>query len=143
MGRFLLQTLQREGCDISQVQRRPAAPDRAVLLGLKDRDTFPLIFYRENCADMAVDGSDFDEAFIASVAALLITGTHFSTAARAAARARGARPRAAARRAHGARHRLPAGAVGPHQARRRRDPLRRERRASPRTCRRSCRSSTC
>jgi 5-dehydro-2-deoxygluconokinase len=23
------------------------------VLGLKDRDTFPLLFYRENCADMA------------------------------------------------------------------------------------------
>ena len=30
-----------------------------VLLGLKDRDTFPLIFYRENCADMAVDEARF------------------------------------------------------------------------------------
>ena len=27
-----------------------------VLLGLKDRDTFPLLFVRENCADMAVRG---------------------------------------------------------------------------------------
>ena len=38
-----------------------------------------------------------------------------------------ARSRARARRAHGARHRLPAGAVGTHQARRRRDALHRVR----------------
>ena len=50
-----------------------------VLLGLKDRESFPLVFYRENCADMALEVSDFEEAFIASSRALLITGTHFST----------------------------------------------------------------
>ena len=53
-----------------------------------------------------------------------------------------ARPRARARRAHGARHRLPAGAVGTHQARRRRDALHRVRHGAPRTCSRCCRSST-
>ncbi|PMZ42866.1 5-dehydro-2-deoxygluconokinase, partial [Pseudomonas sp. FW306-02-H05-AA] len=50
-----------------------------VLLGLKDRETFPLVFYRENCADMALRAEDISEAFIASSKALLITGTHFST----------------------------------------------------------------
>src|SRR5690606_15408784 len=42
-------------------------------------ETFPLIFYRENCADMAVSPNDFDENYIASARALLITGTHLST----------------------------------------------------------------
>ena len=49
-----------------------------VLLGLKDRDTFPLLFYRENCADMALDASLIAEDFIAQCRALLITGTHLS-----------------------------------------------------------------
>ena len=49
-------------------------------MGLKDRQTFPLVFYRENCADMELGVEDFDEDFIASSRALLITGTHFSTA---------------------------------------------------------------
>ena len=49
------------------------------MLGIKDRDTFPLIFYRENCADMAIDEDDVAEDFIAQSKALLITGTHFST----------------------------------------------------------------
>jgi 5-dehydro-2-deoxygluconokinase len=79
MGRFLLETLQREGCDISQVQVDHARLTALVLLGIKDRDTFPLIFYRENCADMAIDADDIDERFIASSRALAITGTHFST----------------------------------------------------------------
>ncbi|WP_133648249.1 bifunctional 5-dehydro-2-deoxygluconokinase/5-dehydro-2-deoxyphosphogluconate aldolase [Paraburkholderia flava] len=79
MGRFLTDSLAREGCDTSHVAIDPDRLTALVLLGLKDRDTFPLVFYRENCADMAVDEADFDEAFIASSKALLITGTHFST----------------------------------------------------------------
>ncbi|WP_415914201.1 bifunctional 5-dehydro-2-deoxygluconokinase/5-dehydro-2-deoxyphosphogluconate aldolase [Paraburkholderia sp. J12] len=79
MGRFLLETLAKEGCDTSHVRVDHERLTALVLLGIKDRDTFPLIFYREDCADMAVDARDFDEAFIASSRALLITGTHFST----------------------------------------------------------------
>ncbi len=79
MGRFLVETLQREGCDTSQVQVDPERLTGLVLLGLKDRDTFPLLFVRENCADMAVDAARIDENFIAGCRALLITGTHLST----------------------------------------------------------------
>ncbi|MDR5732383.1 5-dehydro-2-deoxygluconokinase [Caballeronia sp. LZ025] len=79
MGRFLTETLEREGCDVSHVRIDQDRLTALVLLGIEDRDTFPLVFYRENCADMAVDESDFDEAYIASSKALLITGTHFST----------------------------------------------------------------
>jgi len=78
MGRFLTETLEREGCDISQVQIDPQRLTALVLLGLKDRDTFPLLFYRENCADMAVEPALIDESFIAGCRALLITGTHLS-----------------------------------------------------------------
>ncbi len=79
-GRFLVDTLSAEGCDVSQVKVDPERLTALVMLGLKDKDIFPLIFYRENCADMALEASDIDEAFIASSKALLITGTHFSTA---------------------------------------------------------------
>ncbi len=79
MGRFLTETLTREGCDVSHVSVDPARLTGAVVLGIKDRDTFPLIFYRENCADMAVTDDDVAEAFLAQSRALLITGTHFST----------------------------------------------------------------
>ena len=79
-GRFLRETLAREGCDVSHVGTDAHRLTALVVLGIKDRDTFPLIFYRENCADMATDTVDFDEAFIASAKALAITGTHLSTA---------------------------------------------------------------
>ncbi len=79
MGRFLVDTLRREGCDTSMVQVDPQRLTALVLLGLKDRDTFPLLFYRENCADMAVDAGAIPEDTIAQCRALLITGTHLST----------------------------------------------------------------
>jgi 5-dehydro-2-deoxygluconokinase len=79
MGRFLLETLRREGCDTSMVQIDPERLTGLVLLGLKDRDTFPLLFVRENCADMALDAASIGEDFIAGCRALLITGTHLST----------------------------------------------------------------
>lgn len=78
MGRFLVQTLRKEGCDTSMVQVDPQRLTALVLLGLKDRDTFPLLFYRENCADMAIDAAGIDAQFIADCRALLITGTHLS-----------------------------------------------------------------
>src|ERR1700704_890030 len=76
MGRFLVQTLQREGCDTQAVQVDPQRLTALVLLGLKDRDTFPLLFYRENCADMALDEGDVDANHIAQSRALLIGVTH-------------------------------------------------------------------
>ena len=79
MGRFLLDTLRSVGCDVSHVRSDPQRLTGLVLLGIKDRQTFPLVFYRENCADMAIEAADVDEAFIASARALAITGTHFST----------------------------------------------------------------
>lgn len=78
MGRFLVETLQREGCDTSMVQTDPERLTALAILGLKDRDTFPLLFYRENCADMAIDAALIREDFIADCRALLITGTHLS-----------------------------------------------------------------
>ena len=79
LGRFLVDTIAREGCDTSHVSTDPRRLTGAVVLGIKDKDTFPLIFLRENCADMAIGEADVEEAFIAKARALLITGTHFST----------------------------------------------------------------
>ncbi len=79
MGQFLRETLQREGCDTSQLQTDSERLTGQVLLGLKDRDTFPLLFMRENCADMAIDADAISEDFMANCRALAITGTHLST----------------------------------------------------------------
>jgi 5-dehydro-2-deoxygluconokinase len=79
MGRFLVESLAREGCDVSGIKVDSERLTAMVLLGIEDRETFPLVFYRENCADMALQPEDIHEAQIASSKALLITGTHFST----------------------------------------------------------------
>ncbi|MCL4764032.1 MAG: 5-dehydro-2-deoxygluconokinase, partial [Burkholderiales bacterium] len=79
MGHFLVETIRAEGCDTSHVSVDPRRLTGGVVLGLKDRDTFPLIFLRENCADMAITDEDVAEDYIAQSKALLITGTHFST----------------------------------------------------------------
>jgi 5-dehydro-2-deoxygluconokinase len=79
MGRFILETLRREGCDTGALGIDPKRLTALVLLGLKDRHTFPLVFYRENCADMALTARDIKENFIASGRALLVSGTHLST----------------------------------------------------------------
>jgi 5-dehydro-2-deoxygluconokinase len=73
MGRFLTETLAREGCDVSHVSVDPARLTASVVLGLKDRDTFPLIFLRENCADMAIPEDEVAAEFLAQSRALLIT----------------------------------------------------------------------
>jgi 5-dehydro-2-deoxygluconokinase len=79
MGRFLVETIAREGCDVSHVGVDPSRLTAAVVLGIEDKHTFPLIFLRENCADMAIGEAEIDEAYVARARALLITGTHFST----------------------------------------------------------------
>ena len=79
MGRFLIKTLADEGCDISQIKIDPKRMTALAILGIKDRESFPLLFYRDNCADMAFCADDVNESFIAECMALHITGTHFST----------------------------------------------------------------
>jgi 5-dehydro-2-deoxygluconokinase len=77
-GRFLRETLAAEGVDVSHVKTDPKKLTALVFLGLKDRQTFPLVFYRHDCADMAIAPEDFDARFIGSARALLVSGTHFS-----------------------------------------------------------------
>ena len=79
MGRFIREQLTREGVDTSHVKTDPDRLTALVILGIRDGEQFPLIFYRENCADMAIEEADIDPGFIASAKAVLVTGTHFST----------------------------------------------------------------
>ncbi len=78
MGRFIREQLRREGVDVAGVHTDPERLTALVILGVRDQHTFPLIFYRDNCADGALDASDIDEAYVAGAAAVLVTGTHFA-----------------------------------------------------------------
>ena len=79
MGRFITEQLVREGVDISHTLVDPERLTALVLLGIRNAEQFPLIFVRENCADMALHKDDIHPDFIASAKAVVVTGTHFST----------------------------------------------------------------
>lgn len=79
MGRFILEQMTREGVAIDGIGVDPRRLTALVILGVRDSDSFPLIFYRENCADMALTEADIDPDFIARTKAVVVTGTHFST----------------------------------------------------------------
>ncbi len=78
MGRFIREQLQREGVNTEAVITDPDRLSAMVLLGIRDREQFPLIFLRENCADMALCEDDIDSAFISRARCLVATGTHLS-----------------------------------------------------------------
>ncbi|QDA36998.1 5-dehydro-2-deoxygluconokinase (plasmid) [Paracoccus liaowanqingii] len=78
MGRFIREQLLREGVDVRGVATDPERLTALVILGIRDEDSFPLIFYRENCADMALSEDDIEEDFIGSARCVLATGTHLS-----------------------------------------------------------------
>jgi 5-dehydro-2-deoxygluconokinase len=98
-GRFIREQLQREGVDTRAVMTDPARLTALAIVGVRDDQGFPLVFYRENCADMALCAEDIDPAVIARAGALVLTGTHLSTpGVEGASRAAIAAARAAGRR---------------------------------------------
>ena len=78
MGRFIREQLQAEGVDVRGVITDPHRLTALVLLGIRDPERFPLIFYREDCADMALSPDDIDPDFIAEARCVLASGTHLS-----------------------------------------------------------------
>jgi 5-dehydro-2-deoxygluconokinase len=78
MGRFIREELAKEGVDVRGVKTDPERLTALVLLGIRDEKQFPLIFYRADCADMALCEDDIEEAFISEARSLVATGTHLS-----------------------------------------------------------------
>ncbi|MBE7734437.1 5-dehydro-2-deoxygluconokinase [Devosia sp. CC-YST696] len=78
MGRFIREQLTREGVETRGIVTDPERLTALVLLAVENDNSFPLIFYRDNCADAALNEDDIDEAFIRSTRAVLVTGTHFA-----------------------------------------------------------------
>lgn len=79
MGQFIKQELQREQVDIRLVSETNQHLTGLVLLGINPPDRFPLIFYRENCADMQLSEQDVNPEIIKQAQTLLISGTGLST----------------------------------------------------------------
>ncbi|RWC23180.1 MAG: 5-dehydro-2-deoxygluconokinase [Mesorhizobium sp.] len=78
MGRFIREQLTREGVNVDGLKTDKERLTALVLLSVEDEGVSPMIFYRSDCADMALAPEDVDEAFIASARAVVVTGTHFS-----------------------------------------------------------------
>jgi 5-dehydro-2-deoxygluconokinase len=85
MGRFVREQMTREGVATEGIKTDPDRLTSLVLLSVENDKTFPLIFYRDNCADSALNEGDIDPAFIARANAVLVTGTHFAKPNNAAA----------------------------------------------------------
>jgi 5-dehydro-2-deoxygluconokinase len=85
MGGFIREQMAREGVEVRGIVTDPVRLTALVLLSVQNDATFPLIFYRENCADMALCEEDIDPEFIRSSNAVLVSGTHFSKPGPAAA----------------------------------------------------------
>lgn len=85
MGRFIREQLGREGVALDGVITDPSRLTALVILGVRNDRSFPHIFVRTDCADMALSEADIDEDYIKSAAAVVVTGTHFSTPTVAAA----------------------------------------------------------
>lgn len=77
-GRYLRWQLECEGVDTAGVKTDPARLTAMVLLSIRGDNDFPLIQYRENCADMGLTADDVDRDYLARAKALLVTGTHLS-----------------------------------------------------------------
>lgn len=80
MGRFIREQLDREGVETRGVATDPDRLTALVLLSVEAEGVSPMIFYRSDCADMALDESNIDESLIASARSIVVTGTHFSRA---------------------------------------------------------------
>ncbi|PZO01166.1 MAG: 5-dehydro-2-deoxygluconokinase [Hyphomicrobiales bacterium] len=77
-GRFLREQLGREGVNLDGLKTDPTRLTALAILSVESDKSFPLLFYRENCADMALEEGDVDEAFLATAKAVVVTGTHFA-----------------------------------------------------------------
>jgi len=78
MGRFIIEQMQREGVDVRGIARDAKRLTALALVGAPNDHDFPLLYYRNDCADMALSENDIDPEFIRSSRTVLVSGTHFS-----------------------------------------------------------------
>lgn len=78
VGDFILHFLKKEGVDLSFIARKEGRRSSAVILGIEPPDKFPLVYYRDNCADIAIDMNDVLKIPIEKFKAVLISGTGLS-----------------------------------------------------------------
>jgi 5-dehydro-2-deoxygluconokinase len=75
VGKFLLAFLKKEGVETAFIPVKDKARTSAVILGIEPPDNFPLVYYRDNCADSKLDIDDVMKADIAGARLLEVSAT--------------------------------------------------------------------
>ena len=78
VGDFIVHFLENEGLESKYIVRKPGRRSSAVLLGIEPPDKFPLVFYRDNAADIYLTIDDVQQAPVTGTRILEISGTAFS-----------------------------------------------------------------
>jgi 5-dehydro-2-deoxygluconokinase len=78
VGDFILNFLNKETVDTSLVVTKEGRRSSAVILGIEPPDKFPLVYYRDNCADININIDDINKIPFEKTEAILISGTGFS-----------------------------------------------------------------
>ncbi len=78
VGEFLLKFLNDEKIDTQFIVKKIGFRTSAVVLGIEPPDKFPLIYYRDNCADIELTIDDVIASPIAESRSVLISGTGLS-----------------------------------------------------------------
>lgn len=78
VGAFVMRFLNAEGVDTTHIPTKPLRRTSAVALGIEPPDRFPLVYYRENCADAALTIDDVDACPIGDARVFQYAGTNLS-----------------------------------------------------------------
>lgn len=78
VGDFILNFLNNEGVDTQYTVRKAGKRSSAVVLGIEPPDKFPLVYYRDNCADIELTIDDALAAPIANSRVFQFAGTNLS-----------------------------------------------------------------
>lgn len=78
VGDFILHFLQNEGVETGFIPRKPDQRTSAVVLGIEPPDKFPLVYYRENCADINLTIDDALSAPLTDCRVFQFAGTNLS-----------------------------------------------------------------
>ena len=76
VGDFILSFLEQEGVETKFVVRKPQNRSSAVVLGIEPPDRFPLVYYRDNCADIELTIDDVLAAPIGRCKVFQFAGTN-------------------------------------------------------------------
>lgn len=78
VGDFILNFLDNEGVETKFIPRKPENRSSAVVLGIEPPDKFPLVYYRDNCADINLTIDDVLASPIDDCRVFQFAGTNLS-----------------------------------------------------------------